>query len=439
MALLKIAPVFILAICCVIAEKKIELQDIEEDNLKSEKEFNYEIEEPQSDDREASDEAPLEYLKSGVLRYFRGPSPTQGPQQQRYTQQYAVTEPQERSVTPAPQYGPPEAQQAMVNYLKNVPMQVYLIPQYDESSRTHTEARYQGQVVNQFNYSTPDLEQTLHNYVDVQSYGAPTATPHMQEYQSPLTYESVSVQPNAATTIAPLVSYQVPVIQYQTALVPPPTLPASIQQHYTKLFYPNVQYNQGQFENVQENGIKSQNYYSAQREVPSVKSQVQEITRHYNSRKPYREDYTKSNPVLPHPSPMLLKAPPPHLAHIPKALPMHRPWSKPVYNNGGFGAASSATKPFELYGPPPKTRPTSLLDSYVPSHVQVEYLKRGIIKDPLVAYEALSRGKFMSPLSPASGHYESGFLPNQAFHTAIGRSFYGHYKRSPNMPVKLSN
>nr|NP_001299347.1 uncharacterized protein LOC106121628 precursor [Papilio xuthus]BAM19361.1 unknown secreted protein [Papilio xuthus] len=423
MILLKIAPVFFLVLL-VGAEKKIELQDIEEDNLKSEKEANYDNESSEDSD----DVGRFEYLKKGLLRYFKTPNPTAA-SPQRYVHQYAVTETQERSaVTPAPLYSQPGAQQAMVGYLSNVPMQIYLVPQQYSGSPGTTKnsqhgPQYSGQNVNQIaHYSTHEGEQPAHV--------SPSVKEHVPPYSPPVTYVSFSLQPTAppAVAAANAASYQEPLVQYQSALVPPPT-PASSSHHLiTKAYYSHDLNPQGQGEDDPQNVVESQNYYHPQTDGPYIESQSQDVHHYYNQRTPLR---VNSNSELPHPSPLLLKPPPSHLSHIPKALPIHRPWSKPVYNSGRLGIGSIAPKAIETYGPMFKRRPTSLLDSYVPSSLQIEYLKRGIIKDPLVAYEALSNGFNLDHLEPNPRYYETGFLPNQVFHTAGGGSFYGHYKRSP--------
>ncbi|XP_072933916.1 uncharacterized protein [Epargyreus clarus] len=421
MFLLKVTPVLLLVIA-VTAEKKIELQDIEEDNLKSENEKDFE-DQPEArsqTDATGPSSGPMEYFKNGFLRYFEAQNQ---PQQQRYVQQYAVSEAPERaSVTPKPQFAsPPTAQQAMVGYLSNVPMQIYLVPQYyseaSEQAAPQQGLQYQA-VARVAGYQTQQEHGQSHaNYVDVPTYVAPTAKAYIQQYTQPVAYVSYP-QPTIApvqATVAPVLTYQMPVVQYPTAIV---------TQQPPKAYYQNPQFTgPSGVEELQDNEIDNQKYYSTQTEAP-YKSP--EFPRHYNSRTPLREEYRSGPSELPRPSSLLLKPSPSHLSHIPKALPIYRP-PKPVYGTPNFIPAPITPRPFDAYLP--KSRPASLLDSYIPSSVQAEYLKRGFIKDPLVLFETLSSGRhFPPPVIPR--HYERGFLPNQMYHTASGGITYGHHKRS---------
>ncbi|XP_053608816.1 uncharacterized protein LOC128674349 [Plodia interpunctella] len=446
MLVFKVVPVF-LFILVVGAEKKIELQDIEEDNLKSEKEKELEKAEPRAHDA-GQGLLPLEFLKNGFLRYFESPTHTQAaPQQQRYVSQYAVTEPPE-SPAPSPttkvQYGPPAAQQAMVGYLSNVPMQIYLVPQYYNDQHEPTANAQQGvQYVSTgraAGYSTaPEAVQTQNNYVEVPSYIAPTGKTFVQQYSSPVAYVGYTQPTVAPATAAPVLTYQVPVMQYPTAIAAPPIL--------TKGYYQTAQF-EGNAIDEQDNGEVK---YTAT-DVPYTKS-TPEFPRYYSSQAPIREQYRHGTvSELPPPNPLILKPQPSHLAHLPKALPMYRPLTKSVYS-GNHLASAYTSRPYEAYGPPYKRRPTSLLDSYIPSSVQLEYLKRGFTKDPLLAYEELSNGRHLSH-SPSSHspvihshsshspviprHYERGFLPNQMYHTAAGGVTFGHYKRTPKIENKAS-
>ncbi|RVE46974.1 hypothetical protein evm_008358 [Chilo suppressalis] len=434
MLLLKIAPVFLLALA-VGAEKKIELQDIEEDNLKSENEKDVDKSEPRSETGQTSG-LPLEFLKNGLLRYFEAPTHAQQPQQQRYVQQYDVTEPPERpAVTTAKvQYGPSAGQQAMVGYLSNVPMQIYLVPQYyneqsDQAVNAQPGVQYTAPAMTRVAYPTaPETVQTQTNYIEVPTYVAPTGKTYVQHYSSPVAYVSYTpaptIAPTQATVTAPVLAYPVPVVQYPTAIVAPPVVP--------KGYYQNTQYENNVVEETRDNE-EEQKHYVTQTEAPYTKSP--EYPRYYSSRAPIREDYRHSSiSELPHPSPLLLKGPPPHLAHIPKALPMYRPLSKPVYGGaGGLIQNAYTPRPNDAYGVPYKRRPNSLLESYIPSSLQFEYLKRGYNKDPLALYEALSNGRQFGHSSVNPRHYERGFLPNQMYHTAAGGVTYGHYKRAPKV------
>ncbi|XP_075977123.1 uncharacterized protein LOC142977232 [Anticarsia gemmatalis] len=439
MIVLKVATVFLLALT-VGAEKKIELQDIEEDNLRSEKEKELE----KSDGRPPTSGAgtgpglvPLDFLKSGLLRYFETPTPA--PQQQRYVHQYAVTEQPER---PSPvarvQYAPPAPQQAMVGYLSNVPMQIYLVPQYysdqsdnHQSHNPHANTQYQPGVARVAAYQTaPEAVQTQSNYIEVPTYVAPTGKAYVQQYSQPVTYVGYPAQPTIAppqATVTPVVTYQVPVVQYTPAVVAPTTAP--------KTYYQSPQYSETNSVDEVHDHEEDQRQYSTQTEGPYHKPPPPEFPRHYNSRAPLNDEY-RGHPnaisELPHPNPVLIKAPPPHLAHLPKALPIYRPLTKPVYHgSGGFGSNGFTPRPHELYGPPAfKRRPTSLLDSYIPSSLQVEYLKRGIVKEPLAVYDALASGRLPHPIPR---HYERGFLPNQMYHTGAGGVTFGHYKRTPKV------
>ncbi|KAL4711106.1 hypothetical protein ACJJTC_009477 [Scirpophaga incertulas] len=426
MLVLKIAPVF-LVVLVVGAEKKIELQDIENDNLKSEKEKDIETSEPRSES------LPLEFLKNGLLRYFEAPTHTQQPQQPRYVPQYAVTEPPERPVGPSPktQYGSPSAQQAMVGYLSNVPMQIYLVPQYynDQSEQgvSSPGVQYAAPSMTRIAYPTgPESGQTQTNYIEVPAYVTPTGKSLVQPYSSPVAYVTYSPQPTAAptpaTAVAPIL---VPVVQYPTAIVAPPVAP--------KGYYQSQHYETNAVDDTNDNDEDAQKQYVTQTDPPYSKPTV-EYPRYYSSRTPVRDDFRHSTvSELPPPNPLLLKGPPPHLSHIPKALPMYRPLSKPVYAGASVISTAYTPRPLDAYGVPYRRRPNSLLDSYIPSALQLEYLKRGYSKDPLAIYEALSGARHFghSPVSPR--HYERGFLPNQMYHTAAGGVTYGHYKRTPKL------
>lgn len=414
------------------AEKKIELQDIEEDNLKSEKEKEFEKSEPRTQSSGPGINA-LDFFKSGLLRYFEN---TQSPQPQhtRYVQQYAVTELPERAPvpTPKPQYGPPAPQQAMVGYLSNVPMQIYLVPQYyneqSEQAANHASVQYSSPGVGRaVAYPTaPESVQQQSNYVEVPTYVTPTGKAYIQPYSSQVAYVTYA-QPTLApaqATISPVVAYQMPLVQYPSAISAPPVAP--------KGYYQNQLYTEtNAVEDTQEE-IESPKPYSLQNESPYPRPSAPEFPRYYNSKAPFREEHRHGQvSELPPPNPILLKSPPPHLAHLPKALPMYRPLNKPIYASGnGLISTAYSPRPNEAYAPY-KRRPTSLLDSYVPSNLQVEYLKRGYTKDPLAAYEALSSGRHFPHQPAGPRHYERGFLPNQMYHTAAGGITYGHYKRTP--------
>lgn len=428
----QVAPVFLL-VFTVVADKKIELQDIEDDNLKSEKEKDIDNSEPRSQSSgsgTAPGLLPLEFFKNGLIRYFD--TPTQAPQQPRFVHQYAVTEPPERPppVSPKPQYGPPPAQQAMVGYLSNVPMQIYLVPQYysetSEQAASHQPAvQYSAPAPRVPAYHVPESVQAHANYVEVPTYVTPTGKTYVQQYQPPVAYVTYS-QPTIApvqSTVGPVV-YQMPVVQYPTALVAPPVISKGYYQQYTET---------NAVDDVQDEA-ESPKQYVTQTEVPYTKPTAPEYPRYYNSRAPIREEYRHTSiSELPPPNPLLLKGPPPHLAHLPKALPFFsRPLTRPVYASGGNFISSAYTpKTSETYGTPFKRRPSSLLDSYVPSSVQIDYLKKGYAKDPLAAYEALSTGRHFSHTPIIPRQYERGFLPNQMYHTAGGGITYGHYKRTP--------
>ncbi|KAM3961991.1 LOW QUALITY PROTEIN: uncharacterized protein ACR2FA_003882 [Aphomia sociella] len=433
-----VAPVFLLFL--IVGAEKIELQDIEEDNLKSEKEKDIDKSEPRTHSASPGTGPgllPFEFLKNGFLRYFESPTHHgQAPQQQRYVQQYAVSEAPERAVvTPKVQYAPPAPQQAMVGYLSNVPMQIYLVPQYyneqpEQATNAQPAVQYVNPAVAKVTYPTaPEAVQTQSNYVEVPTYVTPTGKSYVQQFAPPVAYVQYTAQPTIATahaTVAPVLAYQ-PVMQYPTAIAAPPV--------ETKAYYENTRYHDGNtVEEIQETGEEIQKHYQPT-EVPYTKTP--EFPRYYNSRTPIREEYRHSAvSELPPPNPLLIKAPPPHLAHIPKALPVFsRPLPKNVFPSGSsHGYTQNTQRPFDGYVQHYKRRPTSLLDSYIPSSVQIEYLKRGYTKDPLVAYEQLSSGHHFSQVpAPIPRHYERGFLPNQMYHTAAGGVTYGHYKRTPKI------
>ncbi|XP_037969750.2 extensin-2 [Plutella xylostella] len=447
MLIYKIAPVLLLALLAR-ADKKIELQDIEEDNLKSEKEKDYDKNEvhPTSQNINA-----LDFFKNGLIKYFEGHPPPQS--QPRYVHQYAVTEAPEKPPAhpPRPSYTAPSgpgAQQAMVGYLSNVPMQIYLVPQYyNEHAEPASSASPQFPSPPPRAYTAPEAAaaaQTQTNYIDVPAYVTPTGKAYLQpmpQYTQQFAYVTYP-QPTVATVAQnsphmyvtspgasgpglqhPLLQYQMPVqYQYQTALVSPPS--------YHKQYYQHQQLTDSSLntlEEAPENEIESPKEYAAQTEAP-YKSP--EYPRYYSSRAPLRDDHRLGHVQdLPPPNPLLLRGPPPHLAHLPKALPFYRPLNKPVYSAGASTISNAITpRPVDGYGPPFRKRPTSLLDSYIPSGLQVEYLKRGYAKDPSALYDALSSGR---PF-PAPRHFERGFVPNQVFQTPTGGVTFAHYKRASN-------
>ncbi|KAI8432122.1 hypothetical protein MSG28_004615 [Choristoneura fumiferana] len=421
----QVALVCVLALA-VAADKKIELQDIEEDNLKSEQEKEVDKSEPRSQNVGAPSAPgllPLDFFKNGLLRYFEN----QVPQQPRYVQQYAVTEPPERPptqiATPKSQYGAGVPQQAMVGYLSNIPMQIYLVPQYynengERAANTQPAVQYAAPPISRVQSypSAPEGIQPQNNFIEVPTYVTPSGKTYIQQPVAYVSYAAPSTVAPVQATVAPML-YQVPVVQYPTALAAPPVVP--------KGYYPNSQYSEtNNVEEVQENEVENPKEYS-QTETSYTKPPTPEFPRYYSSHAPFREEQRHTSiSELPPPNPLLLKGSPPHLSHIPKALPIFRPLSKPVYAAGGnFISSAYSPKPSESYGNPYKRRPMSLLDSYVPSGVQLEYLKRGYVKDPLVAYEALSSGRNF-PHYPVPRHYERGFLPNQMYHTAAGGITY---------------
>jgi hypothetical protein len=415
------------------AEKKIELQDIEDDNLKSEKEKELDKSEPRSE-ADQTGLLPLEFLKNGLLRYFEAPTHGQQPQQQRFVQQYAVTEPPERPsvAAPKPTYqGLSATQQAMVGYLSNVPMQIYLVPQYyndqsEQAVNANAGVQYAAPAMTRLAYHTGPEVQPQANYIEVPAYVTPTGKTYLQQYSSPVAYVSYAPQPTVPPTQAPVTPVLVPVVQYPTALVAPPVA--------TKGYYQNAQYETNAVDDTQDNEEEQQKQYVTQTEAPYIKPTA-EYPRYYSSRTPIREDFRHSSiSELPAPNPLLLKASPSHLSHLPKALPMFRPVTKQVYASGNLISNAYTQRPNDAYGVPFKRRPTSLLDSYIPSSIQLEYLKRGYAKDPLAVYDALANGRHFGHSGQAAvipRHYERGFLPNQMYHTGAGGVTYGHYKRTP--------
>lgn len=429
----QVAPLFFMA-SLVVAEKKIELQDIEEDNLRSEKETQLEKSGARSPEPSSASAPglPLDFLKNGYFQYYK--EAEQSPQQQRYVHQYAVTEQPERPlVTPTPQYGPPAPQPAMVGYLSNVPMQLYLLPQYyNEPSeqvthqQLHPEVQLPSHTVAQVSGYQDATHAQQSGYYEVPAYVTPTGKSYIQQYTQPISYVTYAhpTIPPIQSTITPVLTYQMPVVHYQTAISAPPP-----KGYYQSTQYPDTN-------EVQENEVNIPKPYSSHNDIHLTNPSGLGYPRYYNSRTPVTEGYRTAPVELPHPSPLLLKAPPSHLAHIPKALPMYRPITKPVYaTGGGFSSSTFTPRPSESFGGPYKRRPTSLLDSYIPSSVQIEYMKRGHVKDALSAYEALSSGRHLSQSQSQvyPRHYERGFLPNQIYHTAGGGITYGHHKRAPKL------
>lgn len=407
----------------VEAEKKIELEDIEEDNLRSELKSELEKDHDKSDAQQNS--APVEgqgfnsldFMKNGLLRFFENSEiqsihPQQ--QQQRYLHQYAVTEPPERYSTAGStsQYVP-QPQQAMVGYLSNMPMQIYLVPQFYSTPVAPTAAP----VLAEFNQNGLHGAGSANNYIEAPAYSPPTASPPTFVYRA---------QPTAAPALAtaqPVITYQpyqVPFLNYNSHVPGIQLVPSTASKSY----YGNKDYSETNLIDDDTN----------QSETPPKYHPPSEATfpRHYNSRAPFRGHQYKHHdvPDLPHPSPLILKGPPAHLSHIPRALPMQRPYTKQVYQESDLTSSSLSPRPYFSLGQF-KRRPTSLLDSYIPSSLQVEYLKRGLAKDPASLYDALSSGRLPHLAIPR--HVEKGFLPNQMYPTAAGGVTYGHYKRNPKI------
>uniref|UniRef100_A0A2A4JFW5 Uncharacterized protein n=1 Tax=Heliothis virescens TaxID=7102 RepID=A0A2A4JFW5_HELVI len=375
MFFLKVATIF-LAVLAVGAEKKIELQDIEEDNLRSElgteqdKDYDKSDTPQQSGPGTGPDFNSLDLMKTGLLKLFHN-SQNKPAQPQRYVHQYAVTEQPERQVPAAKSHLSPAApQHAMVGYLSNMPMQIYLVPQYyDQNPHSNSQ---------QSDYQPPSAPSAVSNYV------------------------------------------QVPLYHFNPRLVVPSPKP----------YYSNPEYTDTN--SVDEPSEQEQKQYSTQTEVPYV-STLSEFPRHYNSRAPIREQYRHPGvPELPRPNHILFNAPPPHLSQIPLTLPLfHRPLNKPAYQDGeGLYNTLHSRPPPHTHSDQFKRRPASLLDSYIPSNLQVEYLKRGFAKDPSALYDALSSGRLPHTIPR---HVERGFLPNQMYPTAAGGVTFGHYKRNPRV------
>lgn len=398
----QIATFFLVALA-VVAEKKIELQDIEEDNLRSELKSEIEKDHDKSDGQKNSvPEAglgynSLDFMKTGLLKFFENAQtqPLHQQQQQRYVHQYAVTEQPERlaPVENKEQYEPRAPHQAMMGYLSNMPMQIYLVPHYSQPAapapQTFELAEFNSN--GRLNTAMPN------NYV---------------EAAQPVTY-IYQAQPTATpalATVQPILGFQVPVLHNP---IPRLLAPTNVGQSYI-----------ARPEYRDTNTIDE---HTSQTEIPQYTSTEPDYPRYYNSRAPIRGQYNNHGvPNLPHPTPLLLKAPPAHLAHVPRVLPMHRPYTKAVYQEGDIVSSSLAPRPYGGHGPF-KRRPNSLLDSYVPSSVQIEYLKRGLAKDPSTLYDALASGRLPHTIPR---HLERGFLPNQMYATAAGGVTYGHHKRN---------
>ncbi|CAF4856021.1 unnamed protein product [Pieris macdunnoughi] len=412
MILFKIYAVALL-VAAAIADKKIELEDIEEDNLKSERQTEYEKERPQGPSAVSAPD--LGYLKNNFIQYYDAPSPTT--QHPRYVQQYAVTE------SPEAQSKPQYDQHQPVGYISNVPM-LYIVPQYynEQIPQAQPHGTQYAPSGPQNSYPTSPEQQQQQNYV-VPTFITPTGNAQVPRFIQPYTtpvafigYPQPTLPPPQPSASPPqsYQTYQSPIANYQTALVAPPFKNYQQINHYSN----SIDQNHGQG-------------FSSQAEGPYVPHQ--EYPRYYNSRAPVRDDY-RTSIELPHPSPLLLKPSPPHLSHIPKALPTYRPLSKPIYATSGPLISTAFTpKPAEAYGVPFKRRPTSLLESYIPSSVQLEYLKRGYTKNALSTYEALSSGRGFPQVYPTPRYYERGFLPNQMYHTAAGGVTFGQHKRAPKL------
>ncbi|GBP73939.1 hypothetical protein EVAR_56096_1 [Eumeta japonica] len=426
------------------AEKKIELQDIEEDNLRSEKEKDEDVAQPRAQSAAIAKEfLPLEFLKNGIIRNFENPQLSQ----QQYVQQYDVTETPEERPTSQPQYNLPTAQakQGTIGYLSNLPMQIYFVPQYFEAAQQAPQSRIKYTHVDTGSYQTaPESVQSQNNYVEVPAYVTPTGKafiPELPQYTfvytpqptvSPGNVHVSAVVPSPPPLLtgpqaspAPVkgYNYPVPVIQYQ------PSAPSNPSQNY----YPDyVHYTEtNPVHEVSGNEIGSPKY-STQSEISYTKGSASEFPRYYNSRAPIRENPRHHGvPELPPPSPLLLRPQPSHLAGTPKILPMFRPFTKPMYSHIQSSILQGAVspRPYDINPVSFNKRPTSLLDSYIPSSVQVEYLRRGLVKEPLATYDLLASGRHSHFPQVNPRQLERGFLPNQVFHTAAGGVTYGHYKK----------
>lgn len=410
---------FFLVALAVGAEKKIELQDIEEDNLRSELKSEPEKDNERSDGQQNSGPVTalgynsLDFMKTGIMKFFEGPqSQSYNPQlqqQQRYVHQYAVTEPPESFPPPGnkEQYQSDGQKQAMVGYLSNIPMQIYLVPHVQQYLPPQTSPPLA-------EFNLPRGPSAANTYV--QAYVPRTPPPQPVTFVYPA---QPTATPALAEQVQPVLGYHLPVLHYNN------------QQGIQRVVASNAP--KSYFATPEYSDTNTIDESSTQSEAPQYLQQEQEFPRHYNSRAPIRGHY-KSHPgisELPHPNPLLLKAPAPHLAHIPRALPMLRPYTKQVYQEDHIPSSFFA-RPHVAHGPF-KRRPTSLLDSYVPSRVQAEYLKRGLAKDPLTLYEALASGRLPHTIPR---HVERGFLPNQMYPTAAGGVTYGHYKRNIKVPHK---
>lgn len=415
------------------SEKKIELQDIEEDNLKSE---NHNDEETNDARSQGPDPTPtsLEALKSGFLRYYQ--SPNAEPQQPRYVQQYDVTEPPVEE--PKQHYVLPNPQQ--IGYFSNTPMQVYLVPQYynepqEQTVNQHNAGHYSAPTSTRVaSYHTaPEPVQTQTNYIQIPNYVPQTGKTFVQQQHSePIAYFTYNSQPAKAVhpTVTPTVSYHTPVVHYTP----------SASQHGPPKEYVHQKYQSAQYtdtnavEEVQETVEQRPHNYPTHTEIIYHNPPKPEYTQTFALNTPLKTDYHHKHIVeVPHTSQIIYKTPVQHVPHIPKVLPLQRPPTKVYTSIEHFVPQPYTHRPPEPYGPPFKRRPTSLLDSYIPSSVQIEYMKRGFAKDPLEAYEALSSGRHLQPTQVAPRHFERGFLPNQMYHTAGGGITFGHYKRSPKL------
>lgn len=152
---------------------------------------------------------------------------------------------------------------------------------------------------------------------------------------------------------------------------------------------------------------------------------------------PATEEHTQQEEVVEkRPSIIPIRPLPP--VHVPRVLPQYaHEVSRPIYSHiSGNLVKEQSVKVVDQDSHRPshslgsnlegfvRRKPNSLLESYIPSSVQLEYLRRGLSKEPLATYDAVAQSHGF-PVK----NFERGFLPNQMYPTAGGGVTYGHFKR----------
>lgn len=459
---------FILVFSCLVTahEKKINLDDIEQDNLKSEQ---------ASED----DKSEIKYSAQPGLR--AEPSAHYGAQHSdvQNTIQYAVEEPnpsdQPEGDYPAhatgakyvdlnrlqhqgqqivyngnhqsaPQYAvPPPSQHP--GLLQRTPMTLVLVPQIDTSSSNSVVLYANNQHQQQYQQKLPVI-----------------AYQQVYQEQTPYTHQQNAINVESAEEgqqseeHAPQTQYLPSPVQDEAnsheIQVQHPQYVAAQYQEQPQQYAAQPEYQQQQVEYAEPQGHAPRYQYTSQPQQYAVFSQV-----------PQKQLYTQVNYKYLPPSENLNGRPqhaigygggrPSHFYgkpdETPKVLSQYAHGiSRPIYSHISGNLVQDHYKP--RYSPnsqalehshvpqsgngieeefraihnhyPYERKPSSLLDSYIPSSLQIAYLNKGYSKEPLKTYELIASQGYK---------YEKGFLPNQMYATPNGGIEFRNYKRQAKL------